>query len=422
MNQVAILHGTDVIKTLEATFNKIGGIKQYFREGLTVFIKPDLDLPLGHPVTIQSQILGYIIRSCRDLGAKEVYIGFNPFDGVSSKQVFKLLGLDYYLQKSGGTLLSLEDETYSNITISDPIYFKTLQIPDKLLQSDIFVSLVAPRTDVFGQLSLGLKNYFGLLNDEQKQQLLQSGSLIGLLDFFKIRPPQLTIWDALFVGEGQGPFNQKAIPYNLILASTDLLAGDSIMTHLMGIDPFKEELLKIASSNQLGIIDPNQIPILGEKLAAHQKIIQKPVISSKNVSEWFDVIEGEPCPGCQIGLRYFLDFLFRFIEKDIKEFGGFTCFIGKLPSDLTYSLKTGVILFGNCAIFSNLNLKFTSKIQKREYFFKFPGCPPLNLRSIENFCLDFKEWLPSLEIIEEFIRKWTIGRRLQSYRPISLKE
>ena len=414
MKTVAISYGTNIKQTTEETLNKLGGIEQFIQEEATIFIKPDMSLPLGHPVTIQPQVLGHLIKQCRQAGAKEIYIGFNPHNGTSSNQVFKLLGLDYYLQKLGGIPLSLESESYSNVTVSDPIIFQSLKIPEKLLHCDVFISLIAPRTDVFGPLALGIKNYLGLLNDEQKQQVLQSGSLVGLLDFYKICPPQLTIWDACSVGEGQGPFNQKAIPYNLILASNDLIAGDSIITHLMGFDPFQDVILKAVSDNQLGIIDPNKITILGEKIADHRKIIQKPMISSKNVSDAFNVIEGEPCLGCQIGLRYFLDFILRFVEKDLKEFGGFTCFMGKLPSTLTHSLKTGVILFGNCAISSNFQIEFNNRTQRKKYFFKFPGCPPYNLRTIEKFCLDFKEWLPSLEIIEEFVRKWTIGRQFQS--------
>jgi len=416
---VAISHGTDAVQTLEDSLNKIGGIKQFFREKSTVFINPGLTLPLGPPVTTQPQLLGYILRLCQEAGAKEVYIGFNPFDGISSKQVLKLLALDYYLDKFGGTLLNLENESYSSIQIKNPYFFDTVYFPDKFLQSDIFISLVAPRTDLFGEYALGLRTYFDLMTDKQKQRIIQTGSLQGLLDFYKIKSPQLTIWDAMHVGEGQGPFNQQAVTYNLILASTNLLAGDSIMSYLMGIDPPQVEALRTAAEHQLEPIDPKEIIILGENLSSHCKTIKKPIISSKNLSKEIEIIEGKTCPGCQIGLRYMLDFFLRFIEKDLKEFGGFTCFLGDLPPDLTHTLKNGVILFGNCALSSNYPINFNNKTQKQKYFFRFPGCPPLNLRTIEQFCLDFKEWLPSLEIIEEFIRKWTIGRPFRSIQASS---
>ncbi len=412
MNHVAISHGFDVIKTLMDSINKIGGMDTYIKKDSAVFIKPDLALPLGDPVTIQPLLLGNIVKACSNLGVKEISIGFNPFDGTSTKQVINLLGLDYYLKKLGATILNFENENYSSIKISNPIQFETLYIPEKLLQSDVFISLIAPRTDVYGKFALGLRNYFDLLNDRQKQLLYQSGSLNGLLDFYQIHPPHLAIWDAMVVGDGQGPFNQKIIPYNLILASNNLIAGDSVMAELMGVAPTQVEILKMAAEYKLGPIDVSDIKIIGEKINDHSKSVCKPSLSSKNASREFEIIEEKPCLGCQVWLRYFLDLLLRFCEKELEEFGGFTCFIGELSPKVTYSLKSGVILFGDCAISSNLEINFKDKNQRKKNFFKFPGCPPLNLRGIEKFCLDFKEWIPSLEIIEEFIRKWTIGRQV----------
>lgn len=410
MTTVAISHGINPIQNLEECINNLSGMKQFLPEDSSVFIKPDLTLPLGPPVTIQPQVLGHIVKLCRNIGAKEVYIGFNPFDGISSKQLLKLLGLDFYLEELGATILTLENESYSSVKIENPIFFKEIFIPEKLIQSDVFISFVAPRTDIFGEFALGLKNYFDLLMDAQKQQLLQSGSLNGLLDFYKKFPPQLTIWDAMDIGEGQGPFNQKAVPYNLILASADLLAGDSIVTKLMGNDPSQVEVMDIADINQLGVVKLEDITIIGEDLANHCKNLKKSIISSQNISDSLDIIEETPCPGCQICLRYILDFLLRFIEKDLKESGGQSIFLGKFMNNLTYTIDKPGILFGNCAISSNLHIEFTNKAQKKKILFRFPGCPPLNLRSLEKFCLDFKESYPSLEIVEEFIRKWTVGR------------
>jgi uncharacterized protein (DUF362 family) len=415
MTQMAISHGINAIENVEACISKLGEINQILRKDCTVFIKPDLTLPLGPPVTVHPQVLGTVVKLCQEKGAKKIYIGFNPFDGISSRQLLKLMGLDYYLEHLGATTLMLETEPYSSIEVETPLFFKSLSVPDKLRHSDVFISVVAPRTDVFGEFSLGLKNYFDLLLDSHKQQLLQSGSLIGLLDFYKKYPPHLTIWDAMTIGEGQGPFNLRVVPYNLILASRDLLAGDNIVTRLMGADPVQVDVLKTARANHLGPVDPKEILVIGENTENYCKKIELATRSSTKVSKWIEIIEGTPCVGCQICLRYFLDLLLRFIEKDLKEFGGFSVFLGKFQNYLTYNIKTAGILFGNCAIASNLHITFSNTGLKQNSIFKFPGCPPLNLRSIEKFCLEFKETLSSLEIVEEFIRKWTMGRPYKSY-------
>lgn len=414
MTRVAISHGNNAVENIEACISKLGEIDQILRKDVTVFIKPDLTLPLGPPVTVHPQVLGSVVKLCQEKGVKEIYIGFNPFDGISSKQLLRLMGLDYYLENLGATILALENEPYSSIEVETPLFFKNLSVPEKLRHSDVFISITAPRTDVFGEFSLGLKNYFDLLQDSQKQQLLQGGSLTGLLDFYKKYPPHLTIWDAMTIGEGQGPFNLRAVPYNLMLASSDLLAGDNVVTRLMGVDPFQVEILKVAMANHLGPLNPKEITVTGENIGDHCKKIEMATRSSTTSSKWIELIEGTPCVGCQICLRYFLDFLLRFIEKDLKEFGGFSVFLGKFQNAFPYNLKKPGILFGNCAISSNLDITFASSGLKQNSIFKFPGCPPLNLRSIEKFCLEFKETLPALEIVEEFIRKWTMGRPYKS--------
>jgi len=413
---VSISYGNNPTQTLKDSLENLGGIHKFIHKNQTIFIKPDLTLPLGPPVTIQPQLLGYLVKLCLDAGAKKVYIGFNPFDGVSSKQLSKLLGLDYYLTALGGTLLNLEEEPFSKTTISNPIQFKTLYVPDKLLKSEIFISLVAPRADVYCGYALGLHNYFDLLNDNQKQELIQSGSSHGLLDYFKVKPPQLTVWDAFTVGEGQGPFNLRAVAYNLILSSPDLLAGDAIIRYLMGINLSRNDLLNTIDQSPSPLSDLSNYDIQGKNLHYYRKLIKLSKLSVEVPSEDFEVIEGKTCPGCQIFLTYWRDFLLRFIKKDLKEFGGFSCFVGEFPTDSEYELKNGIIFFGKCAISSNLPIYFRKKHQKKQYIFQFQGCPPISLRTLEHFCIKFKEWLPSLELVEEFIRKWTIERQFSSYK------
>lgn len=418
MSKVAISSGTAVKNTFSRAIELIGGIREFVSEESTIFIKPDLTLPLTQPVSIQPLILGNIIKACWDAGAADIIIGFNPLDGVSSHQVLQLLGLDFYIQEFRASILNLETADYTPIAIDNSIFFETLQVPNKLIDSDIFISLIAPRTDVFDQLALGLRNYYDLLNDLQKQELLRTGSSKGLLDFYMMYPPHLSIWDAFYVGEGQSPFNQRAQPYNLVLASDDLLAGDFIMSQLMGFELSQIETLRIAEKKKIRGFDPHHIQLIGDPLPPHCRKLIPAIFSPSPPSEWVEIIIGEHCAGCQIALQYFLDFILRFIEKDLREFGGISCLIGATDLPLSHHFKKGLILFGKCALSSQLPQKLKRQMRNKIPIFTIPGCPPLSLRSIESFCIDFKEWLPSLELVEQFIRKWTRGRQFPVFRDI----
>ncbi|MHA1263961.1 MAG: DUF362 domain-containing protein [Candidatus Helarchaeota archaeon] len=414
MSNIAIAHGPSILKNLKQVLNRLGGISRFIPSGSTVFIKPDITLPISQPVTIHPSILGYLLKACHKSGAKTIYIGFNPFDGVSSARVLQLLGIEHYIEDLGGTILTLETESYIPIEVEHPFFFTPLYVPEKLAQSDVFLSIIAPRTDVYDQVALGLRNYYDLLNDQQKHELLRSGSSIGLLDFYQTHPPTLSIWDAFYVGDGQGPFSLNSQPYHLILSSENLLAGDCIMAQMMGFELSQITILKTALEKKFYNLQQNDLNEFSRIATPHHRKCQPAIQSLQNTAEWFKVIEGNCCAGCKIALRYLLDFLSPFIAKDLKEFGGFSCFIGQNLQTNLRSLMKGVIFFGTCAIKSGINRAHHDGPFPRKYTFSFPGCPPLSLRTLESFCVDFKKWLPSLEIIEEFIRQWTGGRHYRS--------
>ncbi len=94
----------------------------------------------------------------------------------------------------------------------------------------------------------------------------------------------LNVIDGTVAGDGAGPRTMKPRILNLILASQDPVAVDSIAAKIMGFDPMKIPYLKTCHELGLGIADVEQIEIVGMnkkdvmKMNFNFKVKKSPII------------------------------------------------------------------------------------------------------------------------------------------------
>jgi hypothetical protein len=80
----------------------------------------------------------------------------------------------------------------------------------------------------------------------------------------EIHPHRLVVMDGTFAGDGPGP--RCVVPYvkDLILASDDPVALDSVAARLMGMAPMSIRYLRLCHERGLGVADPAEISVVGE--------------------------------------------------------------------------------------------------------------------------------------------------------------
>lgn len=410
MSTVAIAHGKTIINATRKSIDYLGGMQEFIKEGQTVFIKPDLSTPIGVPASTDPLIIGIVAKMCFEVGAKKVIVGDNPFGGISSKNLFRFTGLDEYLSGIGVTLSYLEKEQFESIKVQDFKVLKEVQLPRCLLDSDVLISIPTMRTDILSDVALSLKNLHGLLPDEQYISLYKEGIHEGITDILKVIKPNFIVMDSFIGGEGQGPFNLSGVKTELILASTDAIAIDSIAASIMGFDPLQIKHIKLAQELKLGTADLKKITLIGDK-PLYFKFKEAQLLSDeKEISE---INQGTCCTGCLASFRIFLDLMEIFLRKELEKYGGFTFFLGKNPPISLY--KKGIFIFGDCAICSTKDYLFNTdkRIRHSHRIQEVPGCPPFDLNIFEKIALNFRDKLPSLELINEIIKRWTKGRKLK---------
>jgi len=123
------------------------------------------------------------------------------------------------------------------------------------------------------QVTLGLKNMFGLLPDTPKSKYHNLGIDEVIVDINSLCKPSLTIIDGFVAMEGSGPVSGQPIEMGLVIAGKDVVSTDTIASKVMGFDPYEIDHIKKAAKKGLG--EMKNIKVLGEDLNKVKRIFKK---------------------------------------------------------------------------------------------------------------------------------------------------
>ncbi len=80
----------------------------------------------------------------------------------------------------------------------------------------------------------------------------------------ELHPSVFAVMDGTVMGDGAGPRTMVPRVGNLILASSDQVAIDSIAAKIMGFDPLSIPYLRMCEERGLGVADPRRIELVGD--------------------------------------------------------------------------------------------------------------------------------------------------------------
>jgi uncharacterized protein (DUF362 family) len=205
------------------------------RRGDTVLIKPNFCTHvLRDGVTTNISLLNALI-SIVEKRAGRVIVGESHSDGKDFALLREALDL-------GCDFVNLSE--VDGRTVESP--FGTFRLPEIIFDSKL-INVPVLKTHGLTNLTLGIKNLFGLLQDKEKYRFhhVIDELLLHLLD---ILTPTLNILDATHSMEGEGPTSGRVIRTDLLLASRDVVALDMAACELIGIDPRRVRHIAMASA------------------------------------------------------------------------------------------------------------------------------------------------------------------------------
>lgn len=306
-------------KIIKLGFEKLGGIEKFIKPNEKILLKPNSLQPskpetaiVTHPIFIKAVI--QVLKEKTD----KIYIGESPGVGSFATGV-AVSGLKKIIEEEKVTLIELAGD--KEIEIKDKLIFGKFPVDKRLFEMDKIINLPKLKTHVLMQMSLCIKNMFGIIAGLKKleyhakvnQDRIQFAKI--LVDIYRAMPPYFNIVDGILAMEGDGP-GTAGIPVNLgvIIMGENGFAVDRVIPGLVGVDPFriytnkvykefinnhKDLEFKILGDNP-GIIKKFTMPVDEQRPGLFGYFIK--IIRNFSLSK--PVFVKEKCSGCKICVKH----------------------------------------------------------------------------------------------------------------------
>jgi len=291
----------EILDSIRKALDFIGGIDDIVKPGNLVLINPSWVAPPVERdagcITIP-EVPRALADIVKELGARPV-IAESSAVGVDTEKVIQSSGYRE-LREMGYEVINLKKTPHLDLPIQNGKVFEALPCWELVQQADVVISVPKLKTHDQTEMTCAIKKLKGLLTDQGKKGMHQEGLFEGVVDLITAVKPKLAVVDAIICQEGIGPIFGKPVEMNLIVAGKDLVAVDSTCARLIGYDPGDILLTVNAAARGVGVMDPDQIEIVGEPLDAVKRRFLRSIEDDPVKVEGFQLIYGEAtCSGCR---------------------------------------------------------------------------------------------------------------------------
>jgi uncharacterized protein (DUF362 family)/NAD-dependent dihydropyrimidine dehydrogenase PreA subunit len=244
----------------------LGGMESFIKPRSKVLIKPNLlmDSQPQDCITTHPRVIESVVTLLKKTNS-EIFIGDSPSVIGERKQideVYEATGMKDICRRHDVKLAYFDKAVLKN----------GIPVTDWIERCDFIINMPKFKTHGLTILTAGVKNLFGVVLGMHKVKIHRDFMEIEefarrLVDVFEAVKPALTIVDAVVALEGDGPGSAGIkTDTELILASQDAVAIDSVLATIMGIFPEDVPTTREARRRNLGESDLHNIDILGDSL------------------------------------------------------------------------------------------------------------------------------------------------------------
>jgi uncharacterized protein (DUF362 family) len=238
-----------------------------------------------------------LLANLRAMGVENITIA-EASGGWDTELAYKSLGLDELAEKYGAKLVDLNWADATKIPVPNGRAIKEFWAPNTILEADLRINLTTLKVHGDTAVTMCLKNwgigippgkYYGFNKSANRilgllgkgalpihhhyddEKVYGQGMSIAkvIADVCSAVPYELGIVDGLTTvhrAELSPHSEMKVEQSNLMLASYDMVAVDSVATRVMGLDPRKILHICLAEEKGLGTLELDKIRILGAQI------------------------------------------------------------------------------------------------------------------------------------------------------------
>jgi uncharacterized protein (DUF362 family)/Pyruvate/2-oxoacid:ferredoxin oxidoreductase delta subunit len=251
-----------VKSAMDRLLDPLGGMKAFVKPGDRVLLKPNMLYGKApeFAVTTHPEVLRAAIVLVQEAGGIPL-VGDSPGIG-DFRKVAEKSGLLQVIEETGAEPAEFDE------SVERPAggLFKRFELARPYLEADRIINLPKLKTHEMMTLTCAVKNLFGSVVGHAKAGWhMKAGAdremfARMLLEIYLLRPPDLTIVDAVTAMEGNGPGSGDPCQVGLLLAGVNPVAVDVIAAEIAGIPKkllFVEKVardLGIAGAERSGIV------------------------------------------------------------------------------------------------------------------------------------------------------------------------
>jgi len=363
------------------------GLKN-FDPSMKVLVKPNLAAwidnypfpPFG--VLVTGNVMESIIVLLKEAGAKDITIGEGSVQneewGSGTDIIYNRLGYQRLVNRYGVKLVDFNKCEH----IREKFGGFSLRVAPEIFETDFCINFAVFKTHQFTTVSLGFKNFKGVLHQKAKRlchhhpshTIDEYVSQLGTRLY-----PNLTIIDGTYFLERGAMHTGRAHRAEVLLAGRDMFSCDVIGSHMLGVKDISaiEHLRRFAEENQRSL-DIDDIEVRGLAPGEHvMELERKPQwLPDGRGPEMFEKqnIRGlsmnEPDQSLCTGAGFIMPVLMMYIASANRgvPFDDYEFLVGRKMKPSGRASKT--FLVGDCAIASN---RKEPGIKERV---EIPGCAP----------------------------------------------
>jgi|Deesub1362A_J573_1020465.scaffolds.fasta_scaffold00350_30 uncharacterized protein (DUF362 family) len=224
-----------------------------------VAIKPNISSPdpYNTGITTDLRILEQVLKMYEGL-AERVVIESNPYSH-KMEEVFEKTGAQELCEYYGAKIVNLSEDRLIPVEL-DYLVLKNFKAPSTILKADFLINLPVMKTHPITKVSLALKNMMGIIPGSKA--IYHPRISEAIVDVMRVRKPDLNILDGIVGVEGRA--GRKPKEMDLIMASTDAVALDTIACKVMGVNPINVEHIYMAGYYGIGEYVERKIQVVGE--------------------------------------------------------------------------------------------------------------------------------------------------------------
>lgn len=322
-----------------------------------------------------------------DAGLDKITIAEKTGVGLPTTRMFRHAGYYKLKKKHKIRLLPIEEAKKEKVHLKNGKIHQTITTARDIIHNDFLIYTPKLKSNVLSQgLTAAIKLNMGIFTDKERMWNHNYNLYEKIVDALEIGHPDFIATDGIEISMGGNQMTQHGRHLGIIIMAKNPMAHDAICAHILNLDPWKIDHLRLAYERGYGPLDLDDIELSSDipldEIQKKTKGWDTGFISVDKADCALRILCGEPyCTGGCHGV--FLDWLYMIKDRNPKlwkKLPEWTVVIGKYQDDVT---ARRLMIIGSCSeILGEVHAKKKRRIKK---------CPPKHKALVLGFIL--KTWI-----------------------------